>query len=132
MMELATLAAVRAALVASAAVVALVPARAIRDHAPLPAPLPSILIGAGDLVDANAVARGRWTVTHTLHLWLKEDGTAGARALAGAIREAVSRRLELGPGLHCVDCRVSFARFLRDGPGVSHGVVTVELVVRTA
>lgn len=128
--EIATLAAVRAALVASIEVLSFVPAASIINGGPVPVPMPSIIIGEGELVDAGAVVRSQFTVAHTLHLWRREESLAGVRTLAGAVRRALSARLPLAAGLICGGCRVSAVRFMRSPDGkAAHGVLVVELMV---
>ena len=121
--------AIRSRLTTTAALTALVPAASILDRNERPAPDPSIIIGEGQAIDdGDSVARNRLTVFMDLHVWKKEISTEGVKAIAGEIRRAIqSGRLALGAGFHCVDCRVSGARHLRDPDDkTSHAVVTVE------
>lgn len=130
--EIALQKSVRARLVATPAVVALVPAASILDRNERPAPDPSIIIGEGQAVDeGDSISRVRTRVFMDLHVWKREPSTAGAKAIAGTIRDAIrSGRLVLDAGFHCVDAFVSRTRFLRDPDGLtSHGIVTVESIV---
>lgn len=125
--------AVRQRLISSAGVVALVSADNILDRNQRPNPDPSIIMGEGQSVDdGDSISRSLTRVYMDLHLWKKEPSTQGVKALAGAIRSAINGgRLKFDPGFHCVDCRVSSMRFLRDPDGeTSHGVVTVEAKVQ--
>lgn len=125
--------AIRERLISSAGVVALVPADNILDRNQRPNPDPSIILGEGQSVDdGDSISRSLTRVYMDLHLWKKEPSTQGVKALAGAIRSAINGgRLKFDPGFHCVDCRVSSMRFLRDPDGkTSHGVVTVEARVQ--
>lgn len=125
--------AVRERLISSAGVVALVPADNILDRNQRPNPDPSIILGEGQSVDdGDSISRTLTRIYMDLHLWKKELSTQGVKALAGAIRSTINGgRLKLDPGFHCVDCRVSSMRFLRDPDGeTSHGVVTVEAKVQ--
>ncbi len=131
--ELALQKALRARLIGSAEVVALVPDASILDRHTRPNPDPSIIIGEGQSIDdGDSIARDRTRVVFDLHVWKKEPSTAGAKAIAGAIRSTIrSAPLVLGTGFHAVDCRVSSMRFLRDPDGeTSHAVVTVEAIVQ--
>lgn len=131
--ELAVQKALRARLIGSTEVVALVPAASILDRHARPNPDPSIIIGEGQSIDAgDTLARDVVRVIFDLHVWKREPSTTGAKAIAGAIRAAIrSGKPSLDAGFHLVDWRVSSARFLRDPDGeTSHAVVTVEAVVQ--
>lgn len=121
--------AIRARLLASPELLALVPAAHILDVNERPAPRPSIILGESQSVDEGAdIQRRRLHVWHSLHLWVTEPSTAQVKAIAGAIREALKGRLDLGADWHCASSFVASARFLRDPDGQSsHGVLTVEL-----
>jgi len=124
--------AIRGRLVATSDITDLVPAAAILDRNERPAPDPSIVIGEGQSRDeGDTIARNRVTIFMDLHVWKREPSTAGVKAIAGAIRKALhSGRLTLDAGFHCVDCRVTAARFLRDPDGeTSHAAVLVEAIV---
>jgi hypothetical protein len=125
--------AIRARLIGVSAVTALVPASSILDRNERPAPDPSIILGEDQVLDTgNAIDRSLSRVHSTLHVWKKEGGLSGVKAIAAAVRDAIRQdRLALEAGLQCADCRVSDMRFLRDPDGVTaHGVVTVETLVR--
>lgn len=125
--------ALRARLVADLNLVGLVPPSSILDRNSRPAPDPSIIIGEDQAVDeGDSIKRDRLRVFSTLHVWKKETGLTGVKAIAGAIRTAVqSANLPLDPGFHFADCRVSGERFLRDPDGeTAHGVVTIETLVQ--
>ena len=123
--------AIRARLVATSAVTALVSAASILDRNSRPAPDPSIIIGEDQEVDEERIARDVVRVYSTLHVWKREPGLAGVKGIAGAIRTAIgSGRLAM-TGWHCGDCYVSNTRFLRDPDGeTAHAVVTIETLVR--
>jgi hypothetical protein len=129
--DLAVQRAVRAHLTAAAAVTALVPATSILDRHARPAPDPSIIIGEGQTIEGGDIARKVQRVIMDLHVWKKEPSTAGAKAIAGAVRAALhSGRLVLDAPYHCGDCRVPHMRYLRDPDGeTSHAVVTIETLV---
>lgn len=132
--DLAVHKALRARLCGTPAVTALVPAGAILDVNQRPTPATCIILGEGQTLPGNDIARQVQSVFLDLHCWKKETGTAGVKAIAGAVRAAIhSGRLDLGPGLHCGDCHVTNMRFLRDPDGESsHAVVTVETLVSEA
>lgn len=123
--------AIRARLVAAGAVTALVPAANVIDRNSRPAPNPSIVLGEDQAIDEGDVGRRNQRVFSTLHLWKRESGLVGVKAVAGAIRTAVNgARLSLDAGFHCADCRVSDMRFLRDPDGeTAHGILTIETLV---
>jgi hypothetical protein len=125
--------AIRLRLTATAAVTSLVPAASILDTNQRPAPDPSIIIGEDQIVDPGMMLdRSVVRIHSTLHIWKTETGLAGAKAIGGAVWDAIaSSRLSLDAGLKCVDCRPTDMRFMRDPEGtMSHGVVTIETLVR--
>lgn len=133
--DLAVQKAIRFRLTASAAVTEDVPAENILDRNARPAPDPSIVIGEGQSVDEERLARNVQRVYLDLHIWKKEPSTAGVKAIAGAVRSAI-HSADLGTlnafGVaYCFgDCLVRSMRFLRDPDGeTSHAVVTVETLV---
>lgn len=131
--ELELQAAIRTRLVTEPNVTSLVPASAILDRNQRPNPDPSIIIGEGQSVDAgDSISRDRTRVFMDLHVWKVAASTAGAKAIAGAIRSALHKsRLVLDWPFHCVDCHVSGVRVLRDPDGeTSHAIVTVEAIVQ--
>ncbi len=131
-MELAVQISIRARLLATPAVIALVPAEAILDRNQRPNPSPSIVLGESQAADeATSLARAHVRVFHTLHVWKREASLEGVKAIGAAIRAAIhAGRLDLGAGLHCADALVTSMRQMRDPDGeTSHGVVTVEVLV---
>lgn len=123
--------AIRLRLVATPAVTALVPASSILDTNQRPAPVPSIILGEGQSLEGDRLDRRDQRVVMNLHVWKREPGLAGVKAIAGAIRAALhAGRLPPTEGVHFADCRVSSMRYLRDPDGeTAHGVVTVEALV---
>ncbi len=126
--------AIRARLIGTPAVTNLVPATSILDRHARPAPDPSIIIGEGQSFDGEDIARKSQTVVIDLHIWKKEPSLAGVKAIAGVIRTALySARLVVAAPYHCGDARILQTRFMRDPDGeTSHGIVTVEAVVKEA
>lgn len=130
--DLALQKALRARLVATSAVTALVPASAILDRHTAPVVDPSLILGETvEALDPSAASDNRVTLAHTLHVWKKEPSFSGAKLIVAAIRAALKgTRPALENGYHLAGWRVASARFLRDPDGVtSHAVVTVEAVV---
>lgn len=123
--------AVRARLAGAAAVTALVPAAAILDRHARPAPDPSIIIGEGQTLAGDDIARRTQRLVLDLHCWRKEQSLTGVKAIAAAVRTALhAGRLTLDGGYHCGDCAVTATRYLRDPDGeTAHAVVTVEILV---
>jgi hypothetical protein len=125
--------AIRARLIASAEVLALVPADHILDRNQRPAPDPSIVLGEDQVINAGeSVARDVVRVHSTLHLWKKEPSLAGVKEIGGAVTRALTPRLQLADdGLELVDNLVESFRALRDPDGeTSHGVLTMTSVLR--
>lgn len=127
-----------ARLAGASIVTALVPASNIIDRSQRPALDPSIVLGEDQVVAAPEVMLNRSFVRvySTLHIWKKEPGTAGVKAISNAIRRAIGvnrkARLELNdPDYVCSDCTVEQARFMRDPDGeTSHGVMVIESLVQ--
>ena len=125
--------AVRERLVGTEAVTALVPATSILDRNARPTPTPSIIIGEAQAVDeGDSIARNVVQVYLDLHVWMKEDSTAGVKLISGTIRQAIKLgRLAPASGFHFADCYVRNVRFLRDPDGeTSHAVVTISAKVQ--
>jgi hypothetical protein len=129
--EIALQKALRARLVATPAVIALVPAGSVLDRNERPAPDPSIVIGEATSQDDGAMTRNRTRIFADIHIWKREVSTAGTKEIAGSISAALKGgRLVLETGFHCVDAYISRTRFLRDPDGeTSHGIMTVEAIV---
>ena len=129
--SLALEAAVRTRLVASSALVALVPAANIRDANGLPSVFPCVLIGEGQTLPGGDIARQRHEAFLDLHIWAKETGLVIGKQIAGAIRAALVDTNWTATGLHVADLHVTGSRFLRDPDGVhSHGVLSLAAVVK--
>lgn len=128
---LALQAALRARLVATPAVTALVPASAIFDRHTRPTAPASIVLGEAEEYEAGDMDRSRVRVASTVYVWKREPGLQGATAIAAAIRAALhSDRLDLGSSHHCVGAYVSRVRTMRDPAGeFGRAVVTIESVI---
>jgi hypothetical protein len=130
--------ALRARLIGNVGVTALVPATSILDTNQRPAPNPSIIMGEDQVVAAPEVMLDRSFVRvyPTLHIWNKEQSTAGVKAISNAIRRAIgvnrTARLDLGdPDFVCSDLTIEQARFMRDPDGeTSHGIMVLNALVQ--
>lgn len=122
--------AVRGRLVATAAVTALVPVENIVDRHSRPPLDPCINLGEGQEIGGERIDRRDSRVFLDLHVWKKEPGLEGVKAIAGAIKAAVHAGRLTAAGFHIGDARGSSARFMRDSDGeTAHAVVTVEAVI---
>ncbi|MEO9340467.1 DUF3168 domain-containing protein [Mesorhizobium sp. SB112] len=125
--SLALQAALRARLVVSSAVTAIIPATAIVDRNATPALDHSIVIGEGQTIPDDGVARNRHEVLADLHIWRREPGTVGAKQVVGAIRNALNDGPLTMAGYHVADLRIASTRFLRDPGGLhSHAILSLE------
>lgn len=133
MADVATQIAIRARLIASPAVLALVPAGSILDRHARPAPMPSIIIGEAVSTQPGGHVGGVLTkVSASLHVWQAEPSFEQCKAICGAIHAALfQHRLAMpDPALSCVECEVASVRYLRDPvEGVSHAAILVEVLV---
>lgn len=123
--------ALRARLVNSPAVLALVPPENILDTNQRPNPVPSVILGDSQATDeGTSLRRAHTRVYHTLHVWTRETSLEMVKRICGEVRAALhSGRLTLPAGLACADVLVSSMRFLRDPDGEhAHGVVVVEVL----
>lgn len=120
-------AAIRARLVATSAVTALVPAASILDRNARPVPFPSIIIGEGTTSPDDGLARHRHLAVADLHIWATEPGLVQAKTIAGAVRDALNDGPLSVTGFHVADLRIASSRFLRDPDQLhSHGVLSLE------
>lgn len=125
--SLALQAAIRARLVASKAVTAIIPATAIVDRNATPALDHSIVIGEAITGPDDGLARNRHIVVADVHIWRREPSLVGSKQAVGAIREALSDGPLAVAGFHVADLRIASTRFLRDPAGThSHGVLSLE------
>ncbi len=137
--------AIRARLVASQAVTALVHADFIFDRHGRPEigsavndaqwqlPPTCILIGEGHAVYADRYRTFYDRAYADLHIWKEELGLAGAKEITAALRDALPAGAWLMPGFHAPYVSIAGVRFMRDpGKRHSHGVVTVEAVLKRA
>lgn len=131
--DLASQKGLRNRLIGAPAVLALVPAANIIDRHTRPVPLPSIILGeTQEIEDTAAVQGNRSTIVHTVHVWVAEPSTEGAKRVAAAMFAALKGpRLQLDAPYSCAGLWTYATRFLRDPRGdLSHGILTVEMLVQ--
>lgn len=129
--SLALQAAIRARLVAASAITSLVPASNILDRNARPVPFPSIIIGEGQTVPDEGLARRRHQVFADLHIWATEPGLVVSKQIVGAVRDALADTFWNVPGLHVADLFVLSSRFMHDPDGLhSHCVVSLSAFVK--
>lgn len=127
--------AVRTRFTSYAPVTALVPADNILDRNARPELFPCIVIGeALEVAEDVTLTRHHLRVFADCHIWTRETGTTAAKAIAGAVRDAVKAGFpELDTPYRRVDIRFDNARFLRDPDGITaHGIVTLEALIEDA
>lgn len=128
--EMAMQKAIITVLAASSDLTAMVPSDNILDRNERPNPDPAIVVGEGQSISGDDIARKSLRVIFDVHVFKKEAGLGGVKTIAGMIRGLLAGRPALDAGFQCGDCYVSQVRFLRD-PDMqhSHAVVTVEALV---
>jgi len=124
--------AVRARLLASADLMALVRADHVLDVTRRPERMPEVQIGEGQTV----YRRFDSTSYATLHVWVQEPGLVTAKAIVSAIVPAVTIDAQRSGVLTldnftCHDLAVTQTRFVRDPHGpYSHGIVSVASIMK--
>lgn len=128
---LALQAAIRSRLIASSAVLALVPAGAIVGSLARPEAFPSVILGQDqEVADDITLDRRHVRVFSTLHLWDRFGGHSKVKAMAGAIREAMRGDMPALDGARCLDLRFAGSHFMTDPDGkTAHGIVEFEALV---
>jgi hypothetical protein len=124
--------AIRARLLASADLMALLPADNVLDVTGRPERMPAVIIGEGQTVYRRFDA----TVHTTLHVWFQEAGLVQSKAAAGAIVPALRVDAQRDGVLAldnfaCHDMGVTDTRHLRDPHGsFSHAVINITAIVK--
>jgi hypothetical protein len=124
--------AIRARLLASADLMALVPADNVLDSTGRPERMPAVIIGEGQTV----YKRFSSTTHATLHVWVQEPGLTTSKQIASAIVTALRIDAQIDGVLRldnfiCHDLRVTQTRFMRDPHGsYSHGIVAVAGIMK--
>lgn len=125
--------AIRARLIDSPAVTALVPADHIRDGSTRPDKTPAIIMSDGNTAlhgHDYASQRTAW-VYLDLHIWTLDAGQDAAKQIAGTVTAALDKPALPIDGAACDHFRVTAARFPRDpDPRYGHGVLSVEALIR--
>ncbi|EJB03268.1 hypothetical protein Rleg9DRAFT_2100 [Rhizobium leguminosarum bv. trifolii WSM597] len=125
--------AIRAALMDSPAVTALVPADHIRAGSTRPDKTPAIIMSDGQTAlhgHDYASQRVAW-VYLDLHIWTLDAGPDAAKEIAGAAMAALDKRNLTVEGGYCDHFRMTASRFPRDpDPAYGHGILSVEALIR--
>lgn len=123
--------AIRARLIGSAGVMALVPADQILDRNARPEGMPSVIIGDGQTIYADDYEDYFDRAYADLHVWAKEPSLEGVKAITGAIRLALPTGVWAITGFSVPNVKVANARFMRDPDNLhSHAVISVEAIMR--
>ena len=124
--------AIRAALVSSTEVSALVPADHIRAGASRPDKVPCIIMSDGNTTfhgQDYTAQRAAW-IYLDLHVWTLDAGTDTAKEIAFAVCNALDRQITIEGGF-CDHLKVTRTAYPRDpDPAYGHGVISVEALVR--
>lgn len=124
---------IRARLSADAGVTALVPATNILDRNHRPEQFPSIIIGEGQAIFADNVQNSYHDQAFcNVHIWASETGLSAAKAIAGAVKDAIRTGPWSVEGYEAVNVRPVNARYVRDPDSngqFSHAVMTIEAVL---
>lgn len=124
--------AIRAALIADAAVMALVPADHIRAGGTRPDKTPAIIMSDGTTENHGhdyTAQRGAW-VYLDLHVWTLDAGPDAAKEIAFAVTRALDKHMTIAGGF-CDHFRLTRAAYPRDpNPAYGHGVLSVEALIR--
>jgi hypothetical protein len=122
--------ALRARLIASPAVTALVPADAIFDRHGRPQRFPCIIIGEATSLYATPYESFHDGVTADLHLWTEEIGLTQVKEITGAVRAALRGDWNV-EGFRCAFATVNSGRFIRDPDDEhSHGVLSISALLQ--
>jgi hypothetical protein len=104
----------------------------IIDGPSRPEQFPSVIFGGAQTLLAGRTGSWRQVWVYLdLHIWTREGGTKGARAIANEIDRALVAPLDV-PGFELIDgnFRVTDIRFMRDPAAPhGHGIVSVEALL---
>lgn len=118
--------AVRARLIATPAVTALVPASHILDDLALDR-MPAIVLGEAQVLDEEFDFR---RVHLSVHLWADGSHIGTVKHIAGAVENALETPLDVD-GFRCFETRVAGGRFMRDPSGQHvHAVLDVTAMLQ--
>jgi hypothetical protein len=124
--------AIRAALIATPAVLALVPADHIRSGGTRPDKTPAIIMSDGrtELHGHDYTAQRAARTTLDLHIWTLDAGPDAAKQIAFAVQTALDKTMTITGGF-CDHFEVVSAVYPRDpDPKYGHGVLGVEALIR--
>lgn len=124
--------AIRAKLISSPAVTAIVPADRIKAGTSRPDECPCIRIGeAHTVLHGNDYAAQRMAeIFLDVHVWTLNEGERRAKEIAWAVQTALDGGLAV-PGADCFGFKITGTRYPRDpDPAYGHGVLSVEALIR--
>lgn len=130
--SLALQALIRARLIGSADLLALIPAGNIIDTNGRPEVVPAILLGEGQTTHRRFSS----TTFAVLHVWIAESGLTGSKMVAGIIGDALLIDAQVSgavpvDGFTVHDMRVTQTQFMRDPhANYSHAAITVAAIVQ--
>lgn len=115
----------------NAGVTALVPATSILDRNHRPEQFPSVIIGEGQAIFADNVQNSYHDQAFCdVHIWVSEIGLSTAKAIAGAVKDAIRSGPWSADSYNVSNVRSVSARYMRDPDGMfSHTVITVEALL---
>jgi hypothetical protein len=121
--------AIRARLVATPAVIALVSAASIFDKNTRPEKFPTIILGEAQTVNEPiTLSRSHVRIFADVHIWTNDDSLVDVKTITGTVEKALAAKLSV-EGFHVVDWSIRGARYMRDPGAVGHAVLTVEALV---
>jgi hypothetical protein len=124
--------AIRAQLLDTPAVLALVPADHIRTGSTRPGDMPEIIMSNGqtELHGYDYTSQRAAWVYLDLHIWTLNEGEQKAKEIAFAVSQALDKTMTIDGG-YCDHFQVNGSIFPRDpNPDYGHGVLNVEALVR--
>lgn len=123
--------ALRARLIANAAVTALVPVANVGLDDRRPDAMPCILIGPANCTFMDRYEQFFDEAFCDLHVWTDEPGLSSVKEIAGAIRSALDAGVLNAEGFRVINSKIASARYLRDPDGVhAHGILSIEAILQ--
>lgn len=123
--------AIRARLIASPAVTALVPAAAVFDRSQRPEADACIILGETDQTEDGDMHFARVRIAHTIHIWRRAESLEGVAEIVAAARSAIlAAAFDLDDPHRSCGHWIASARTMRDPGGeFAHAVMTVGALV---
>jgi hypothetical protein len=124
--------AIRAQLLDTPAVLALVPEHHIRAGSTRPGDMPEIIMSNGqtELHGHDYTSQRAAWVYLDLHIWTLNEGEQKAKEIAFAVSQALDKTMSIEGG-YCDHFQITGSIFPRDpDPAYGHGVLNVEALVR--